>query len=73
MTAAQRRELEYLTVAQSCALSDLSLVLMHIVTSKKYDEAAIALISIKHKTDIVAGYVSQLLPVTKTTDQTLSP
>lgn len=68
MSEGQRKEFEDLVCAEACALSDLTLILAHTVAAKKYDAAAQAICTINRKTNIVAGYIGQLLPVVRTTD-----
>lgn len=69
MSDDQRKEYEDLVRAEAMALSDLTLILAHTVAAKKYDDAAVAIQTINHKTNIVAGYIAQLLPVVRTTER----
>lgn len=68
MSEDQKQEMEDLVRAEACALSDLTLILSYTVAHRKYDDAAEALLTINRKANIVAGYVGQLLAVTRTTE-----
>lgn len=71
MSEGQRKEFEDLVRIEALAMSDLTLALAQIVAAKKYHAAAETVQVINRKTNIVAGYIMHLLPVTPTIDQRL--
>jgi len=71
MSIKEKLQSEHLVRMHACDLSDMVLCLVHLLASKKYDEASETLLAIKRKTDTTAGFVSQLLPCTRTNEQLL--
>ena len=69
MKAEHKLEMEDLLHIHFCALSDLVLVFGHQIAARKYDDCAETIQVIRRKTDVVAGFVGNLLVATPTTEQ----